>query len=138
MLIRKQNLTLLSRRVNRVYAAKTTFYNGDDSEQHKKFNLNIKSLNNMFYNNSKVMSGEELSIRIKSKFGQYYKADIIKHNNSKVLRLVNEVQDIPDIKHFNKLAEEISESGSSETVRRCFLHMDVEIKQGAYIMEIPI
>ena len=100
----------------------------------------VNNLNKLFYKDSVLMSGDELSGCIKNKFGKYYKADIIERNNIKFLCLVNdnEPPDIPDAKHFNILAEEINKSGNPESIRHLILNIDIEIKDGNYVMEIPI
>lgn len=113
--------------------ARTTF--NEDNSRRKN---NVKKLNSLFYEESPILSGDELSVLIYARFGRMYRPEIRIHNGRKFLVLTRQEAEAEiEMLHFNKIAEIINSESNPEHVKRTILHTE-NVISGSRDIEIPI
>ena len=135
----------LSRKVFRPVAITTTFNNGENEDKqrpihrnsykNKKYLNNIIKLNGLFNYESKLLSGEELVSLIDTKFGKIHKTDIIKNT----LYITSDIIDIPDMIHFNRLADNINTNKDPTHIKNIIKNSNIIFDEYTNILiQIPI
>ncbi len=134
MMLRKSNV-ISTRRALKIYNVKTTFK--DPNDNNSRNTNKVKYLNNLFYNyKSNLLSGEELSILIDTKFGNRCNVEIVTKDKTTYLHFKDEVNK-HKMSYYNEIASLINSHGDPEHIRNMILHNDIKII-GKTLMEIPI
>lgn len=99
----------------------------------------VNRLNGLFYEQSPMLSGEELSAIMHARFGGAYRPDIVTRSWGRCLVLSrNEQEPGPsEMIHFNKVAEVINSECDPERVKNAILCAENAII-GSENIEIPI
>lgn len=117
----------------RVRALKTTF-GDDDVSPNRRLQNNIVSLNKLFYQKPKVLTGEELKNVMHGKFGPKHAMKI----DTKAITITNSDLE-PDHNEYNLIANLINEfTTDPEHIKSNIQKCKIIYSNGKYIIEIPL
>lgn len=123
---------VLARTPLRVRAIKTTF--GDEEKPNRRYQNNIVSLNKLFYEKPKAISGEELKNIMINKFGPKHCMKV----DSKHFT-ISYSHDIPTYMEYNLIANTINEfTIDPENVKMRIIESKVIYSGDNFIIKIPL
>lgn len=115
----------------RIRATKTTF---DDDTPNRRYKNNIVSLNKLFYQKIKTISGEELQNIMLNKFGPKHSIKV-----DPTFMTITNSDDTLDTSEYNLIANTINEfTIDPENVKSKIIESKIIYSGGKYIIKIPL
>ena len=133
-------------KVTKITKAALVTYGDNDEEKKRKLAKYrqqqleyVNKLNTLYYSQPPTISGDELMNIVEMKFGKLHKPGIVVKENQKFLCVYSEVQQSPDMIHFNKLAEEINVYSDPNYVKSMISNITIQIEDNKDILiEFPL
>lgn len=125
---------VLSRAPLRVRALKTTFGGDDDISANRRYKNNIVSLNKLFYEKPKALSGEELKTILMNKFGPRHAIKVDPNH----LTITDGLDELSP-SEYNLIANTINEfTVDSENIKFQIIESKVIYSGPNFIIKIPL